>query len=385
MRDAELPDPRVWPAADAATPIAQHLHAAALAAIDAATRSDSSVADAEAIAIIERLVLTEDGRGLADALAAAPSFAIARHLWRLVADIEQRDTQRATALRTTLAAIPVVFVAALDSRDGSVTLPGVLPNSHALASLLRDAAEFGGAEVFALAPALAGTDAIDVATLPGHLARTTWVDREAALVPPVDIPPKPIVVDGGSERVHLRFIIAAVLTAPRTDPLRASTISVWGIGFAQALATQLQAPGVSLLALPRPPQRLVPAVQVGRAVQREVSAQIFASNAIRKLRASVGEPTAIISAHRAADAPHGGELRLSLSSAFAPREAEGFRCPLYAYESVQDVAAMLTGLVRDCRVDDVRLRAGIHADIDPITGAPLLFKETEAPSPSRLQ
>ena len=385
MRDAELPDPRVWPAVDAATAIARRLHAAALAAIDAATRNDAAAADAEAIEIIERLIVTEDGRGLADALASAPSFAIARHLWRLVADVEQRDAQRASDLRTTLGAIPVVFVAALDSRDGSVTLPGVLPEPHALASLLRDAAEFGGAEVFALAPALAATDAIDVARLPGHLARTTWVDREAGEMPLVDISPKPIVVDGGSERVHLRFIIGAVLTAPRSDPLRTSTISAWGIGFAQALASQLQAPGVSLLALPRPPQRLVTAVQAGRAVQREVSAQIFASNAIRKLRASFGEPTAFISAHRAADAPHGGELRLSLSSAFAPREAEGFRCPLYAYESVQDVAAMLTGLLRDCRVDDVRLRAGIHADIDPITGAPLLFKETEAPSPSRLQ
>ena len=385
MRDAELPDPRVWPAASAAPPIASRLHAAALSAIDAATRNDAAVADAESIAIIERLVATEDGLGLALALATAPSFAIARHLWRLVTEVEQRDAHCTTALRTTLAAIPVVFVAALDSRDGSVTLPGVLPEPAALASLLRDAAEFGGAEAFALAPALAGSDAIDVATLPGHIHRMALAEQAGAAVAPVDIQPKPIVVDGGNERIHLRFIVAAVLTAPRTDPLRTSTLPVWGIGFAQALASQLQTPGVSLLALPRPPQRLVIAVQAGRAVQREVSAQVFASNAIRKLRASVGEPTAIISAHRAADAPNGGELRLSLSSAFAPREAEGFRCPIYAYESVQDVAAMLTGLLRDCRVDDVRVRAGVNADIDPITGAPLLFKETEAPSPSRLQ
>jgi len=385
MHDAELPDPRVWPAADAATPIAQHLHTAALEAIDAATRNDAAVADAETTAIIERLVATEDGVGLAEALSTAPSFAIARHLWRLVALVEQRYAQRATALRTTLAAIPVVFVAALDSRDGSVKLPGVLPDAPALAALLRDAGEFGGAQAFALAPALAGVDAIDVATLPGHIHRMTLAEQAVAAIDPVDIEPKPIIVDGGNECIHLRFIVAAVLTAPGTNPLRTSTISVWGIGFAQALARQLQTPRVSLLALPRPPQRLVTAVQAGRAIQREVSAQVFASNAIRKLRASVGEPTAIISAHRSADTREGGELRMSLSSAFAPREAEGFRCPIYAYESVQDVAAMLTGLLRDCRVDDVRVRAGVHADIDSITGAPLLFKETEAPSPSRLQ
>ena len=81
----------------------------------------------------------------------------------------------------------------------------------------------------------------------------------------------------------------------------------------------------------------------------------------------------------------GGELRLSLSSAVAPRVAEGFRCALYPYESVQDVMAMLTGLLRDGRVDDVRLRPGVHDDIDPVTGSPLLFKETEAPSSMRLQ
>ena len=138
--------------------------------------------------------------------------------------------------------------------------------------------------------------------------------------------------------------------------------------FAQSLARQLGVPGLSLLALPRPPQRLVMALQAGRAAQREVSAQVFASNAIRKLRASVGEPTAIISAHRAADAAGGGELRLSLSSPFAPRDAEGFRCPLYPYETVQDVAAMLAGLLRDCRVSQVHVLPAVHADIDPVDG-----------------
>ena len=384
MGTTELPDPRVWPAPGAATVGAARLHAAALAAIDAGTNSAAAVADAEATETLERLLAAGDGRALAEALAAAPSFPIARHLWRLLATIERGLLQRAP-LSTTLAAIPVVFVSALESRDGSVTLPGVLEDPQELAALLRDAREFGGAQKFALSPALSGVEAIDIATLPDHLARLTIAESDAGSFAPVDMQPLPIVTQGGNERVHLRYAVAAVLTAQRADPLRTSTISMWGIGVAQALARQLHVQGVSLLALPRPPQRLVAAVQAGRAVQREVSAQVFASNAIRKLRASVGEPTAIISAHRSADAPMGGELRLSLSSAFAPREAEGFRCPIYAYESVHDVATMLTGLLRDCRVDDVRLRAGVHDDIDPVTGGPLLFKETEVPSSTRLQ
>jgi len=384
MHEAELPDPRVWPAASA-TSGAARLHAAVHQAIDAGTRLAAGVADAEATEIIERLVAAGDGASLGLAFDSAPSFPVARHLWRLLADVERGDPPRATMLRTTIAAMPVVFVSALDAREGQITLPGVLPEPRVLEQLLRDAREFGGAQAFSLSTTLVGADAIDVPTLPQHVARLGIVDVHGGSPRAVDLPPAPMVVEGGNERVHLRFIPGAVLTAPRFDPLEASTIAAWGIAFAQALARALHVEGLSLLALPRPLQRLVPAVQAGRSVQREVSAQVFASNAIRKLRAAVGEPTAIISAHRAADAPMRGELRLSLSSAFAPREAEGFRCPLYAYESVHDVLGMLTGLLRDCRVGDVRLRAGIHADIDPLTGGPLLFKEGEAPASMRLQ
>src|SRR4030095_8607266 len=116
------------------------------------------------------------------------------------------------------------------------------------------------------------------------------------------------------------------------------------------------------------------ALRAGRAAQREVGAQIFASNAIRKIRASVGEPTAIISAHHAEDAPGGGELRLALFSPFAPRDADGFRCPLYPLDRVGDVASMLAELMADCRVTNVRVVAGAHADRDPATGLTLLFK-----------
>ena len=110
-------------------------------------------------------------------------------------------------------------------------------------------------------------------------------------------------------------------------------------------------------------------------------AQLFASNAVRQLRASVGEPAAVISSHRAAGAPGGGELRLSLSSPFELRDAQGFRCPVYPGERVVDVATMLVELLHDCRVTDIRAVAGVHADRDALTGGPLLFKpETIPPS-----
>ena len=82
----------------------------------------------------------------------------------------------------------------------------------------------------------------------------------------------------------------------------------------------------------------------------------------------------MISAHRCVGAPGGGELRLSLSSPFDPRRAEGFRCPLFAGDRAVDVARMLADLMRDCRVTDVQALPGVHADRDSATGLTLLFK-----------
>jgi hypothetical protein len=134
-----------------------------------------------------------------------------------------------------------------------------------------------------------------------------------------------------------------------------------------------------VLALPRAAQRPLPAVMQGRSAQREISAQLFLGNALRRMRAVAGEPTAVISAHRAPDAPGGGELRVSLSSPFDPRDDEGFRCPLHPFDRVEEVVAMLEALLADCRVADVRLVGGVHPDRDPATGQRLLFKRDSIP------
>ena len=371
----DLPDPRTWPSAGPPGETAARLHADAQRAIEAPTRREADLRNADATRAIESSMRRRDGRALAAALETAPSMAIARHLWRLVADVERGERSMA-ALRATLVALPVILVAALEDAERHAVLPAILSDRSTLETLLRVEREFGGCEAFALSPALTAADAIDVAALPELLARCAVHESTGGLtVPPLDFAPASIEVRGTQERVHLRFLIVAVLTPPGLDPLGQSHIGRWGMRFAQNLASQLTMAGVSLLALPRPPLRLVAALIAGRAAQREMSAQIFASNAIRRLRASFGEPTAIISAHRAADAPGGGELRLSLSTPFAPRAAEGFRCPLYPYETVHDVAAMLIALLRDCRIGDVRVQTGIHADVDPATGGPLLFKD----------
>jgi hypothetical protein len=52
------------------------------------------------------------------------------------------------------------------------------PEPRVLEQLLRDAREFGGAQAFSLSTTLVGVDAIDVATLPEHVARLAIADAD---------------------------------------------------------------------------------------------------------------------------------------------------------------------------------------------------------------
>jgi len=254
----------------------------------------------------------------------------------------------------------------------------VLGEPERIAQLLRDHGALGGNQNFALANVLAAADAVDLAQIPGLLR---WQQRAlAGSLEARDLQPAPIAAKAGQESVHLRFMLGVALAAPGIDLLARNDTAGGALPLAQELARQLARPEVTVLALPRAPAVPPAALAQGRSAQREVSAQLFASNAIRRLRASVGEPSAVISAHRCASAPGGGELRLSLSSVFDPRQAEGFRCPLLPGETVGEVAAMLGDLLHDCRVTDVHVLPGIHADRDPATNLTLLFKSDALPA-----
>jgi len=341
-----------------------------------ASLAASSIARADEIdralvmALAHRLIAGE-GSFVAELLAAAPSAPVARHLWRRLSDA-WREASRGeeNSLTATLFAIPLVLVAA--GKDGDGEIAGVLVDAVRIAAILREHRALGGSETFALAPPLVTSDAFDLARLPQLLA---W-ERQAADggVDHLDLHPTPIATKVGQEGVHLRFLAGVALAAPQADLLRETESAAGAMALAQELAHQLAGPGYSVLALPRAPQSPLAALQQGRAAQRDIGAQLFASNAIRRLRASVGEPSAVISAHRCVGAPGGGELRLSLSSPFDPRRAEGFRCPLFAGDRAVDVARMLADLMRDCRVTDVQALPGVHADRDPATGLTLLFK-----------
>jgi len=365
----EIDDPRSFTAHAETLQSPLFEMAEASLAASSITRADE-IDRALVMALAHRLIAGE-GSFVAELLAAAPSAPVARHLWRRLSDA-WREASRGeeNSLTATLFAIPLVLVAA--GKDGDGEIAGVLVDAVRIAAILREHRALGGSETFALAPPLVTSDAFDLARLPQLLA---W-QRQAADggVDHLDLHPTPIATKVGQEGVHLRFLAGVALAAPQADLLRETESAAGAMALAQELARQLAGPGYSVLALPRAPQSPLAALQQGRAAQRDIGAQLFASNAIRRLRASVGEPSAVISAHRCVGAPGGGELRLSLSSPFDPRRAEGFRCPLFAGDRAVDVARMLADLMRDCRVTDVQALPGVHADRDPATGLTLLFK-----------
>lgn len=375
-----LPDPRTYPAPEAACASARELHALAEASLGAETGAASDAVEADLAARVRALVDGADGASLADALATSPSAAVYRHLWRAIV----RDVERPAdaGVGTVLFALPIVIVAAAEG-DAEGRIDAVVPRPAELEAILAEHGALGGNRQFALAGALCAADAIDVGALPG-LMRASRLPAEGGPLPPLDVAPRPIVAAPRSEQVHLRFLVGSALASSVSAVAAGTGTGNWGIPFTQALSRALARPGVEIAALPRAPQSLPAAVAAGRSTQREASAALFVSNAIRRLRAAVGEPVAVLSAHRVPGAATGGELRLSISSPLDPREAEGFRCPLHPLDRVADVATMLADLLRECRVADVRWLAGVHGDRDPATGLTLLFKPDTVPPGAEL-
>ena len=385
MPEIPLPisDPRLFPALLSAPAASRALYELAEASLAAATAQRADAIDRELRAALA-VRLAGEGAALAALFAGAPSVAVARHLWRaLDATWHELPGAGDTDLVVTVFALPLVIVTGTEAApDAEGTLAGVIERPERLVNILGEFGALAGNQTFALANALVDVEALDIERLPDLSLWRRFPDSQASgsALPPRVLAPAPLAVPSAREAVHLRFLVGTAIAKSGADLLSDDRVGKWGVPLARELTSQLATGGTSVLALPRAPAEPLPAVARGRVAQREVSAQIFASNAIRKFRGSVGEPSAVISAHRAPQAPGGGELRLSLSSPFEPRAAEGFRCPLYPLDRVGDVASALVDLMRDCRVTDIRVLAGVHPDRAANTGLPLLFKPDTIPA-----
>ncbi len=332
----------------------------------AATGQEREAADSRMRAAMIDALRSGQADAIETTFKAAATAAVYRHLWRALGaafrEVAAGADERLVAHGF---ALPVVVVAAAAS---AMELPGVLGDAVRIVNLLQAHGALAGNRNFGIANVLAGADALGLGALPRWLAWRRASDH-FPIVP--DVRPSPIAMAAGQEGAHLRFLVGTALAAPRALLLVEQSTGAWGMPLAQELSGQLATDGVQLLALPRAPADPLDALRHGRLAQREVALQLFASSAIRKLRADFGEPSAVISAHRT-DA--GGELRLSLSSPFGERDAEGFRCPLYPFDNLEVVLNTIVDLLRACRIREIKSLAQVHPDRDPETGSTLLFR-----------
>lgn len=301
-----IPDPRAFPVYEGSAP--NRLTDLSLESLAAEV---AVIAEKKETALRERMIsslIAGDVGEIDDAIARAPSLAVLRMLVRVLASAHV-DAGRArageTALPTTVFAMPIVIVAANSS---PIQIPGALPNVGEIIELMKANGALRGNQTFAMSNALVAGHAFSLEKLPNTLG---WWQLESQSQIAVEKSSMPL--PANQESVFLRFLVGTAIAGPGVDLLNEKDTGKWGMPFTQTFAKQLGGGSMSLLAMPRPPRPPLAALYQGRVAQREVSLQLFATNAIRKFRSSVGEPEAVISAHRTAS---GGDVRLSLSNAF---------------------------------------------------------------------
>jgi len=322
-----LPDPR-----DIADVASHALQAAAAQADDAVLR-----------AALQQALEAGDDAGIRLALAAQPP-ARAQRVARLLA--AALDAQ-GVGIGLRFFAIPLVIVAGARK---PCTVQGALPEVHVLRGLLEQHGAVGVTRNFGLGNALVSAEALD-ALSPSALWRAAGDPAQRA---PLDaLQPEPIQVAGSREQVHLRFITGAGITPQHLPSFleSASNIGTWGMAMTKELARQLAQSGLEILPMPRPPQPLLTAAHAGRRAQLEAALSLFLGNTLRKFRMAVGDPEAVLSAHRLDSGA--GELRLSLSTPFDDSLFEGFAWPLQPQDDAADVSQLFQTVLNECRVPSV--------------------------------
>ncbi len=372
-----IPDPRLF--ADYAGTPSNPLIDLALAALAAEVAVIAEKRETELRERVAASLVASETSEIADAMQRAPSLAVLRMLARVLAaaHVAAGQSQSASALPTTVFALPIIIVGA---NATPVNVPGALPRIEEFVSLMKAGKAIRGNQTFVMSNALASGAAFSLTKLPQTLPWWQIADQSAVAIEKASMQ-----LPANQESVYLRFLVGTALAGPGVDLLTENDTGKWGMPFTQTFAKQLGGGTLSLLAMPRPPRTPLAALYQGLQAQREVSFQLFATNAIRKFRSSVGEPEAVISAHRT---EQGGEIRLSLSNAFDEKGAEGFRAELHATDRAQDVAVMMQNLLAECNVESVTTLADVFPDVDAATNLPILFRadalETEVERALRL-
>jgi hypothetical protein len=213
--------------------------------------------------------------------------------------------------------------------------------------------------------------------LPPSLLRQ-WASQLRTGAAPLELAGTAIVVAPGREQVYLRFLVGASVAPAHVPSVLESgfNISAWGMPLTRLLAQQLAQAGLEILPIPRPPLALYLASDAGRAAQIELAFSLFLSNAVRQFRLSVGDPAAVLSAHRGEAGS--AEIRISLSSVFDESLLEGFRWPLYPADDFSGILSKINNLIDECRLTDVQCLTQVAGDLNARGGRFLTARDAAA-------
>jgi hypothetical protein len=355
-----LPDPRL-----PASPSAPHELADRIDAVLAsAAAGDDGRAEAGLARLLRRSFERGEDPGVA-VLTGSLRDAAARVLDRALDAAIHGSDGAAGGLIARVFLLPVVVVTA---GRAPAEVPGALPDVAAIAGLMRRAGALGAVENFGLGNALGSPEAVR-AVSPERLFRLArnWVDEGGATL----LEPAPIGVTEADERAHLRFLAGASLTAPDAPTFleTAGTVGRWGIAVSGAIHDQLAVEGLSLLALPRAPMPWYRALSEGAFAREEVAFNLFATAAVRRIRAETGEPDVVVSAR------DDGTVRVDITSPFDAQLHHAHRWPLQAADDLARVESSILDLLRDCRVERIETRPELLPAADlPRPGATDLLR-----------
>ena len=349
--DAARPDPGVTPLLTLPDPRStttlpeSNALAVSVADLAGATNSaDRATAQSALVNTIRSLLAVADATSVTEALRAPLPSASARALITAVdAAINGPSADEQGSVLARVFLLPIVLVSAGKS---PAIVPGVVPDIAEITAVMKRAAALGAVETFGLGNAfgsLAGASAVSPAALHALVRRFGSAGDNDLLTP------KPVSIESADETVHLRFLAGASVTPADLPSFleTAGQIGRWGMGLSQALAQQLANPGLSLLPLPRAPRPWFTALHEGRFAREELAFNLFASGAIRRIRAASGDPEALITARA------NGTIRIDLTSPFDTMLAHAHAWQLAPADDLAAVERSIRQLLEDCRVPRV--------------------------------
>lgn len=343
-----LPDPRQFPRVDAKNPYIRQV----MRVLTAKEQPEREHASGELQLLLQTALENDQNEALQQALAMSPSQEAYKYLWNELRDGVEAAPEHGA--RAVVFAIPLLLVAA--GTRGQVQVPGRLSDIAAVKAILAQHGIFDNDKEIGLSACLMSLQSLQQWTLP-QLYRWSRHLQDAARGVPVDLVGDDLVA--ADEAVHLRFLVGvATQKAGQPAPIRlGGDASGWGMKLAEELNRQLKQDNLSMLAIPRPPQTLQQALYNGRFARYELGMQVVVSRIIRKIRQANETPVAVLAAHES------NELRLTISARENGERWEGYVWPLHPLDSVELIADNTMALLRECRIDDIRIQTEVQADM----------------------